>query len=44
MTWDDRTAKAYRGKPLTGRFDFFCPSGRNPLEGAKVNAFAAARV
>lgn len=35
-TWDDRTAKSYRGKPLIGRFDFYCSSGKNPCEGRKV--------
>jgi len=34
--WDDRTAKSYKGKPLTGRFDFYCPDGKNPWEGEKV--------
>ena len=37
--WDDRTARSYHGKPLTGRYDFFCPSGRNPLEDRKVAGF-----
>ena len=32
-TWDDRTAKTYKGKPLVGRFDFYSPSGKNPKEG-----------
>jgi hypothetical protein len=39
-TWDDRTAKAYKGKPLVGRFDFYCPSGKNPLEGLGVLSFS----
>jgi hypothetical protein len=39
-TWDDRTAKAYKGKPLVGRFDFFCPSGHNPHQDQKVVAIS----
>jgi len=35
-TWDDRTAKTYKGRLLVGRFDFYCPSGRNPFEGQRV--------
>jgi hypothetical protein len=41
-TWDDRTARAFNGKPLTGRFDFYCPSGKNPLEGIGVLSFRKA--
>jgi hypothetical protein len=39
-TWDDRTAKTYKGKPLIGRFDFYCPSGRNPHEGQGIVNFS----
>ena len=38
-TWDDRTAKSYKGRPLVGRFDFYCASGRNIFEGQKIVAF-----
>jgi len=37
--WDDRTARSYKGKPLTGRFDFYSPDGKNPWEGEKVVGF-----
>ena len=40
-TWDDRTAKEYRGKALVGRFDFYTPSGKNPFEGQGVVQFKA---
>lgn len=35
-TWDDRTAKSYKGRPLVARFDFYCPSGCNEHEGKKI--------
>ena len=35
-TWDDRTAKQYKGKPLTGRFDFYSPKGLADQEGTQV--------
>ena len=38
-TWDDRTAKSYKGRPLLGRFDFYCPSGKNKFEGLQILAF-----
>ncbi len=38
-TWDDRTAKSYRGKLLTGRFDFYEPAGRSVLDGHGVLSF-----
>jgi len=38
-TWDDRTAKAYKGKALTGRFDFYSPSRDNTFENLKVLSF-----
>jgi len=39
-TWDDRTAKRYKGRPLIGRFDFYYPSRQNPNEGKNVISFA----
>lgn len=45
--WDDRTmedADAIRkyGKPFTGRFDFYSPTGPGKMEGRKVVAFSLA--
>lgn len=37
--WDDRTARSYQGKLLLGRFDFYCPEGKNSLDGQKVIGF-----
>ena len=36
--WDDRTARQYKGKPLTGRFDFYSPNGHSDQEGSQVVA------
>lgn len=39
-TWDDRTARSYQGKPLTGRFDIYCPQNQDRmLDGQHVVAF-----
>lgn len=40
--WDDRTAKAYKGKPLKGRFDFYSPNGIADQEGTQVVGFSKA--
>lgn len=40
LTWDDRTARSYKGKPLTGRFDIYCPNDeREALDGVSVIGF-----
>jgi len=39
--WMDVTATEVAGKPLTGRFDLYSPSGKNPLNDAKIVGFAA---
>jgi hypothetical protein len=39
-TWDDRTAKEYKGKALSGRFDFYSPSGKSDQEGTHVVGFS----
>lgn len=39
-TWDDRTARSYQGKMLTGRFDIYCPENQDrTLDGRAVVAF-----
>lgn len=38
-TLADRTAKSYKGKPLTGRFDFYSPGGVHPQDGVAVTGF-----
>lgn len=37
--WDDRTAEAYKGRPLRGRIDLFTPAGKNPLDGKAIIGF-----
>ena len=39
-TWDDRTAKQYKGKSLTGRFDFYSPNVKADQEGTHVVGFS----
>jgi hypothetical protein len=41
-TLADRTAKEYKGKPLTGRFDFYSPEGLHPQDGVAVTGFSKA--
>lgn len=41
--WDDRTAKSYNGRPLTGRVDLFTPGDQaNPLRDRAVVAISPA--
>jgi TP901 family phage tail tape measure protein len=40
VRWDDRVPPSYKGKALTGRFDIFSPSGKQPFEGANVMGFS----
>ena len=42
LLWDDRTAAEYAGKPLTGRFDLFSPSGPSRYTDCKVIGFRKA--
>lgn len=37
--WMDRTATDVDGKPLSGRFDIYSPSGNHPLKDAKIDGF-----
>jgi len=37
--WMDRTATDVDGKPLSGRFDIYSPSGNHPLKDAKIAGF-----
>lgn len=39
VVWADRTAVAYHGKNLTGRFDLYCAVKPHPLTGTAVTAF-----
>lgn len=39
VTWDDRTAKFYKGKPLVSRFDLYCAHAPSPLVDRKVLGF-----
>jgi hypothetical protein len=37
--WMDRTATDVDGKPLSGRFDIYSPSGNHPLKDSKIAGF-----
>lgn len=38
--WEDRTARSYRGKPLEGRFDLYCPKDQlKEFDGVQVVGF-----
>lgn len=39
LTWDDRTARSYKGKALTGRFDLYSPVKEHMLDGMPVTGF-----